>query len=125
MRNFQKKRGFQYYLRSKPVLVFLALILIIFAWNVYGLVGKFEDTYKNKKEEEQKISDLEARKAKLTSDISKLGTDEGKEEIIRNNYGLVKEGEQEIVIVDDKSQVATPPLSESKGFLSWLKNLFK
>jgi cell division protein FtsB len=123
MRNFQEKNKFKNFMRSKSVLVLLTLVVLIFSWKVVGLAGKLEDTYKNKKIEEQKISDLEDRKAKLTSDINKLGTDKGKEEVIRNNFGMVKDGEGEIVIVDDKNQTQVAP-EPQKGFFSWLKNLF-
>jgi len=125
MKNFQQKRGLKYYMQSKPVLVLLALVVILFAWKVIGLSGKLEETYKDKKIEEQKISDLENQKTKLTNNINKLDTDEGKEEVIRNNYGLVKPGENVIVIVDDKNNSLTPAQPEQKGFFTWFKNLFK
>lgn len=128
MRNFQQKKGLKYYMRSKPVLILLAIIVILFAWKVIGLTIKLQETYKNKNIEQTKISDLETRKEDLTSKINKLNTDKGKEEIIRENFGMVKEGEQMIVIVDDKSQIATSSQSQQKGllgFFSWFKNLFR
>lgn len=125
MRNFQEKNKFKKFMQSKPVLILLFIVVVAFAWKVIGLTGKLQETYKNKKIEEQKISDLENRKEKLISDIEKLGTDKGKEEIIRENFGLVKEGEQVIVIVDDKNQPEIPPQKEKNKFFSFLKNLFK
>lgn len=112
-------------MRSKPVLVLLTIILIAFVWNIVNLTIKLEDTYKNKKIEQEKISDLENRKAKLSTDIDKLNTDKGKEEAIRENFGMVKEGEQVIVVVDDKNQTTDEPKKEDKGFFVWFKNLFK
>jgi cell division protein FtsB len=125
MRNFQEKNKFKIFMQSKPVLVILAIIVILFAWKIIGLTGKLQDTYKNKKIEQQKISDLEARKAKLTSDIDKLGTDEGKEEAIRDNFGMVKDGENVVVIVDDKKTEDVPKKEESGGIINFFKNLFK
>ena len=125
MRNFQEKSKFKIFMQSKPTLVILAIILILFAWKVVGIASKLEDTYKNKKIEQQKIIDLKQRKEKLSSDIEKLNTDEGKEEMIRENFGLVKEGEGVVVIVDDKNQLEVLPEKENKGFLSFLKNIFR
>jgi len=125
MRKFQEKNKFKNFMRSKPVLVLLTIILIAFVWNIVNLTIKLEDTYKNKKIEQEKISDLENRKAKLSTDIDKLNTDKGKEEAIRENFGMVKEGEQVIVVVDDKNQTTDEPKSENKGFFSFLKNIFK
>jgi cell division protein FtsB len=124
MRNFQQKKGFKYFMRSKPVLILLAIIVTLFAWKVIGLTIKLQETYKNKNIEQTKISDLESRKEDLTSKINKLNTDKGKEEIIRENFGLVKEGENVIVIIDDKNQTVTPK-DENKGFFSFFKNLFR
>lgn len=122
MRNFQEKKGLKYYMQSKPVLVLLTIIVIAFAWNITSLAGKLQETYKNKKIEQEKISDLKSRKEKLSYDINRLSTEEGKEEIIRENFGMVKEGEQVIVIIEDKNQTEIP--KENKGIFYFLKNLF-
>ncbi len=124
MSNFQEKNKFKRFIRSKPVLVLLAILVIVFTWNIINLAGKLQETYKNKKIEQEKISDLEKRKEKLTSDIEKLNTDKGKEEVIRENFGMVKEGENVIVIIDDKNKTENQPSNENKGFFSFLKNLF-
>jgi len=125
MKNFQKRRGFKYYLESKPALILLLILLVLFAWKIFGLIGKLEDTHKNKKAEEAKIEDLEKRKAQLTSDIEKLGTDKGKEEILRQNFGLAKEGEQLIVIVDDPKTTPPQPAEKTSSFWSFLSGWFK
>jgi len=125
MRNFQEKNKFKNFMRSKPVLILLTIILIAFVWNIVNLSVKLQETYKNKNIEQEKISDLENRKAKLSTDIDKLNTDKGKEEVIRENFGMVKEGEGVVVIVDDKNQTIPDSKNENKGFFYFLKNLFK
>ena len=125
MRNFQEKNKFKNFMQSKPILVILAFLVILFAWKIIGLTGKLQETYKNKKIEQQKISDLEARKEKLTGDIKKLSTDEGKEEVIRENFGMVKDGEQVVVIVDDKNATEPEKKEDSGGIINFFKNLFR
>jgi cell division protein FtsB len=125
MQNFQGKKGFKYFMRSRPVLVVLTIILIVFVWKVVSLTGKLQETYKNKKIEQEKILDLQKRKEKLSGDILKLNTDKGKEEIIRENFGLVKEGENVIVIIDDKEKTEAPAEPKNKGIFSFFKNIFK
>jgi hypothetical protein len=83
-----------------------------------------QDTEKNKKIAEDKITTLEQQKDKLTSDINSLNTDQGKERVFRQNFGLAKQGEGEIVILDDN----TPPSSSpppSSGFWGFIRNIFK
>jgi cell division protein FtsB len=124
MRNFQEKKGLKYFLQLKPVLILLFLIVILFTWNIIGLTKKLQETHKNKKLQEAEISNLEKRKEKLSSDIEKLGTDKGKEEMIRENFGLAKEGENIIVIVEDKNQTKTSAVEKENKFFSFFKELF-
>ena len=123
MRNFQKKPGPRHFFQSKPILIILALILLIIIWNTFSLMGKMRETNRKKEVEEAKIADLESRKEKLLNDIERLNTIQGKEEIIRENFGVVKEGEQVIVIVEDKNEKEIIKEEESK-FRSFFRNLF-
>ena len=125
MRNFQHKRGWGNILQSKPVLVLLGVFILFFAWSVFGFWNKMEETSKNKKIAEEKVAELGQQKDKLTADINSLNTDEGKEKVFRENYGLVKTGEDETVVVEDKNPSAVPQANPSSNFLSFLKNLFK
>lgn len=125
MRSFQHKRGFNNILHSRPVLVLLGILVLVFAWGVIGFMGKMEITTENKKIAESKVAELEQQKEKLSSEISKLNTEEGKEESIRERFPVAKDGESVIVIVDDKNSPKVPPEANSGGFFSFLKNLFK
>jgi len=60
----------------------------------------------------------------LSNDISKIGTDEGKEEIIREKYPVVKPNEKMITIVDDNSNPQPEESKVSHGFWNWIKKTF-
>jgi len=123
MRNFQKKRVWRNIMESKPVLIVLGIIILIFAWNVLRFWNKMGETAKNEKMAEEKVAELQQKKEKLTADINSLQTDPGKERVFRENYGLAKEGEDLTIVVEDKN--APAPVQPSSGFFGWLKNLFK
>lgn len=125
MRNFQQKSKWKKLSQSNLALGALGVLLLFFAWNVFGLVGKMEDTVKNKKIAENKVADLQAQKTKLSSDVERLKTEGGVEETIRDKFGLVREGEDVIVIVDDKTPAPETQEANSSGFFSFFKNLFK
>ena len=125
MRNFQGKNRWRNIAESKLVLVLLGIVILIFTWVVIGFVGKMRETIKNRKIAEAKVAELLKSKEKLSSDIAKLKTQTGIEESIRDKFGLAKEGEGMIVIVEDKNPLASPPDSSQGGFFSFLKNLFK
>ena len=110
-------------MRSKPILALLGLAVLFFAWSVFGFWGKMEETRKERAITEKKVAELEEKKEKLASDIEKLGTEEGVEENIREKFGLAREGEGVIIIVDDEEGAKEE--AKSGGFFNWLKNLFK
>ncbi len=111
-------------MESWPVLLFLGILVLIFAWGVIDLTGKMKTTRENRKIIENKVGELEIEKEKLSSDIAKLNTESGIEESIRDKFGLAKEGEGLIVVVEDKEKVEVEN-EESGWFLSFLKKLFK
>jgi cell division protein FtsL len=124
MKNFKRQRVWRDVFQSKPFLIFLGIIILFFSWSVFSFWNKMQDTEKNKKIVEDKITTLQQQKNKLTSDINSLNTDQGKERVFRQNFGLAKTGENEIVILDNN----TPPPSLSTSptsFWGFLKNIFK
>jgi cell division protein FtsB len=124
MRNLQQKNGWRKILQSKPVLTVFGILILFFAYNILGFWNKMQETEKNKKTIEDKITVLEQQKEKLSSDIKSLNTDEGKEKLFRENFGLAKDGEDTIVIVEDKNPPVAPKPA-STGFFGFLKNIFK
>ncbi len=127
MRNFQQKRNNRKWanlLQSKPVLALLSIGVFLFAWGVVSFLSKMDETSQNREIAERKTTELLEQKQDLTAKIAKLNTESGVEESIRDKFGLVKDGEQVIVVVDDKN----PPKAEdssSHGFFGFFKNLFK
>lgn len=124
MRNFQQKRGWREIIESWPVIIFLGFLLLVFAFGVVGFMSKMSATRENREVAEKKLIELENKKARLTSEITKLETEDGVEENIREKFGLAKEGEGLIVVVEDKNKVEV--IVEEKGwFASFWDNLFK
>ena len=106
------------------MLVSLSLLLIFFASQVLGFMGKMYVTRSNRKIAEQKVLELTQEKEKLSSDITKLQTDKGVEESIRDKFGLAKEGEGQIVILEDKNTTEVQK-EETSWFFGWFSALFK
>jgi len=112
-------------MQSKTFLMFLGILIIIFSFSMFSFVNKMEETSKNRKIVEDKITELEKSKEKLNSDINELKTDQGVEENIREKFGLAKDGENMMMVVDDKNKVEEPAKDSSGGFFNTIKNWFK
>jgi len=120
MRSFQQKRRWRSLLESWPVLILCGILLLMFAWSVLSFFGKMRTARENRALAEAKVAELTAKKAKLSSDIEKLKTDEGKEEIFRENFGLAKAGEGLTVIVEDKNNKSNTENNDNDRWYSFL-----
>lgn len=125
MRSFQKKERLKHIMQSKFFLMFLSIIILAFIYSMFSFINKMEETSKNRKIVENKIAELEKSKEKLNSDIIKLKTGKGIEESIREKFGLAKEGENMILIIDDKNSTEPQGKSDTSWFSSFFQSLFK
>ncbi len=125
MKNFQKKSRLKVFFESSIILLLLFILILFFIWNIIGFIGKMRDTINNRRIAEHKLLELVRSKENLSREIGKLKTDEGVEESIRDKFGLAREGEQMIVIVDDKSTKNIENTPENKGSFSFFTDLFK
>ena len=112
-------------MQSNPVLIILFFVVLIFAWNVFGFWRKMSETRKNREIVEAKVAELQKDHDRLSADISKLSSEEGVEDSIREKFGLAKEGEGLIIVVDDESDEKEDDKKNSNWFTSFFKNLFK
>lgn len=112
-------------LESKPVLILLGMVILIFTWSVLRFWIKMSETGKNKALVQEKTEALREQKETLVTDINKLKTDRGKEEFVRENFGLAKEGEDVIIIVEDEAVKTEPKRGKISGFFAFFADLFK
>lgn len=117
-----KKKG--NFWHSPLALVVLFLILLIFSFNMIGLIGKERETNKNKISEMNKLEDLRARETNLNKEIERLNTTEGIEESVRDKFQVVKPGEKMVIIVDDDKKENPSDEPKDHGFWAWIKRLF-
>lgn len=112
-------------MESKLSVSILFLVLVFFAWNVIGFLGKLWNTEENRRVAEEKVEELKERKENMSYEIDRLNTKEGIEENIREKFSVVKEGEKVIIIVDEDRGEGFSSEEEDSGFLNFFKNWFK
>lgn len=103
---------------GRRVLLVALLVVLVFVgrgvWKVY-------DTSKNSEtlraQAEMRMHELEEREARLKADIASLKSERGVEETLRETYGLGREGEGVVVIVEP---VAAPTFEQR----TWSDKLF-
>ncbi len=105
MFDFHEKRKIRSILYSKPVaaVFFIATILLSFsAYNRYTVASDMKVKLAARHAE---LEQLEARAQVLESKVNYLDNERGIEEELRNRFDVVKEGEQVVVLIDEKKEV--------------------
>lgn len=123
MAQFKKKQTSSFWYSPLVLIVFFC-ILVLFAYNMIGLIKKEQETSKNKISQLKKIEELNKREAALSEDIERLNTPEGIEESVRDKFQVVKPGEKEVLIVSPTK--STEPSKDVKDHTFWgyIKRMF-
>jgi hypothetical protein len=120
-----KKSNYKFW-HSPFALIILFCLLVFFGYKIIDLEKKNIETSHEKESALNKIDDLSKRADSLSSKISKLDTEEGKEEIIRDKYPVAKEGEKMVTIVNEGNNNSSPITQNTNhGFWNWIKGIFK
>lgn len=123
MREFQERRRLKEFLHSRYAIGFLALVIILLINAVWGISSKYA---KSKDIAERAKADLEIlreREASLNRSIEALSTQEGKERELRDRFGVVKEGERMIVLIEEEEE-ASPAAVPKQGWWARFLGIF-
>ncbi len=99
----------------------LGVFILFSLWAVIGVFQKERESRELREEAEVQVKELQKREAALKARIASLETARGQEEALRDAYGVGKEGEAMVQIVE-KAATSTPETkTENK---TWLQRLF-
>ncbi|MFA6251505.1 MAG: septum formation initiator family protein [Candidatus Paceibacterota bacterium] len=123
-----KGKGNHYKFWHSPIaLVVIFCLVVLFGYKIIDLIQKEKETAHKKELVLEEIENLRKREFALSNDISKLETEAGQEEIIREKYQVAKPNEKMVIIVDDDGKDDLSPENDKArhGFIEWLKKFFK
>jgi cell division protein FtsB len=124
MANFNKKNKYSFW-HSPIVLLVLFCLVVLFAYNMVGLIRKERDTAKKKELMLDQIDTLNKRQEVLSKDIDKLNSPEGIEDTIREKYQVVKPQEKMVIIVDDQQKpLQGDDPARDHSFWGFIKRMF-
>jgi hypothetical protein len=110
---------------SWPMIVFLGIVaasMLVAVWNIYQ---KSLITKGNLDETTAMFDELSIREADLMAGVDSLETEFGVEAEIRDKFGLVREGEEVVVVIDgDAEKGENVEVVEKKGWLKRLLDIF-
>lgn len=121
---YYKKKTFIQKVIFSPV--FAILLLFFIGYLIFGLIsliGKSTEVSRARKLSENQAAELMERKDRIEGRLARIETRAGEEEIIREQFPVVKEGEQVVVIVPDDT--VTEEVVEKKNFWTFLTGWFR
>ncbi len=125
MREFKDKRKRKEKLYSFWSVLVLFVIFLFLANGVWNIYQKEKESSSLDLDSKAKLDALSSQADQLKSNINKLSTDTGIDEELRLKYGVVKPGEEMIVVVpDDSATTSTSTESVYSKFLEKIKSFF-
>ena len=125
MREFQDKRYWKVFFKSRYFIVLLIIIIGLIAhgvWNAYVRYDRSVGLVTSLEAEKTRLVD---RQRDLSYRVASLETPEGVDREIRNTYSLVKSGEELIVVVGDRSSESSDTASNKKSWWDKFLDLFR
>jgi cell division protein FtsB len=121
MREFQERRRLKRLLHSRYAIIAMIVLLLLLGRAVWGIYSKYERSREIAERVKADLVTLEEREKILSKSIESLSTEEGKERELRDRFGVVKEGERLVVLVDadesGKNEIKPVEKSWWQGFL--------
>jgi cell division protein FtsB len=109
----RKKSPWQTIFRSRFTIALLAFVAFLLSFSVYDRYKIKVDTEARKSAKEEELRELENRKAVLEKKVEYLSGKEGAEAEIRKHFDVAKEGEQIVVLIDERSDDSNSHTSTS------------
>ncbi len=126
MFTFYERRKLRRILHSKPMVVVILLITLFLANVAYNAWDKASIAKDKRMEVAAELGALQVREAQLRERIAYLETDKGKEEELRKQFDVGREGEYAIVVVEKEERVPLDANKEKeKGFFEKILGWFK
>lgn len=106
---------------------FLAIVLLYLAYATYGIYSKWSDANQKLLMTKEGYSATVARHNAISDDLHRLSTERGKEEVIREKFNVVKNGEGVVVLPGDGEEMGNQKaesVENKKNFWQYFKEFF-
>lgn len=123
MKELQRRQKIRQILYSWPSIVVMALIAFFLIKGAFGVMVKERESARRVDDLEAKFGELNTRETELNEDISRLGTERGVEEEIRDKFSVTREGEFVAIIVDERRKATNTEMTTGERIKSWWQSL--
>lgn len=101
-----EKKKYKKLVYSKPVLLVLIIVLLFVGRATWSMFEKARETENKLAAVEQEHAEVKERYDTLSEKVEDLQTERGKEEAIREKFGVAREGEHVIYLIEEEEEPA-------------------
>ncbi len=117
MEYLKKRQKNRKRLYSKVTIFALVVLLGLMIRPTWSIFQKSFESKRNLQHAEAELAELDIRKKELAKDVSYLKSDYGRDQEIRDKFGVAKNGETMVVIVRNDKEAPPPPPPPEPTFL--------
>ncbi len=126
MTQFKKQDNPTPLLYSKGMFIILCIGILLLSYSLFGMIKKVITTGKASQVVVARADALIEKKQTLEAEVASLDTDEGVEDILREKFPVVKEGERMVVIADEADLKSKEIGAKTHGaFVQFFIDLFR
>ena len=101
------------------IILALAILVVSALWGVWNVYRKERESAVEGVRAQTQLSELQKQQAQLQRDLDSLKSDRGMEAALRNQYGMGKQGEGMVVIVEPPTST---PVQATSSMKEWFKD---
>lgn len=123
--DFKERTRIRRFVYAKPTILLLFVLSAVSLRGAWGMYQKSKEAIANRDKAVASEQELFLREKGLHADISKLSSERGQEEEIRNRFMVAKDGEKVIIVSTPDDQMAHSVTVEDTTQTSTLVDKFK
>ena len=123
-RRISKERFLSKVIRNPFTYVVLIFFVVTFSYSAISTYKKSKIAKQKTRQVESELQKLESQESGLAESLNDMNTPFGVEKSLREKFGIVKDGETAIIIIEEEPEADLPKENKNKGFFGFFKNIF-
>ncbi len=123
--DFKERTRIRRFVYAKPTILLILVLSLLSLNGAWGMYQKSKDAIANRDKAVVAEQELFVHEKELRADITKLSSERGQEEEIRNRFMVAKDGEKVIIVSQADDQVSHTVTVEDKNQTSTFVDKFK
>lgn len=123
-RRIKEERFINQLIRSPFSYVVLIFLIALFSYSAVGTYKKSRLAKTKTEQVEAELQRLQKQEEGLRSSLEDMNTDYGLEKALREKFGIVREGETSIIIIEPEEDSVPDETDENKGIFHFLREIF-